>query len=98
MHTPQGGVEITRGLNAGELLVVRGIEPLSDGAPVKITERTTLEAIESGDAGAPAPASSNDPGAAPAQSHGAGGGHGGGGGPHSGAGPGGAGSGGGGGP
>ena len=36
MHTPEGGVELTRGVSAGELLVVRGIEPLSDGAPVKI--------------------------------------------------------------
>ncbi|MFI5290164.1 MAG: efflux RND transporter periplasmic adaptor subunit, partial [Polyangia bacterium] len=38
MHTPEGGVEVTRGLSVGELLVVRGFEPLSDGAPVKVTE------------------------------------------------------------
>jgi membrane fusion protein, multidrug efflux system len=44
MHTPEGGVEVTRGLDAGELLVVRGFEPLSDGAPVKLSERTTLAA------------------------------------------------------
>jgi RND family efflux transporter MFP subunit len=42
MHTPDGGVEVTRGLQPGELLVVRGFEPLSDGAPVKIAERTTI--------------------------------------------------------
>jgi RND family efflux transporter MFP subunit len=42
MHTPEGGVEVTRGLEAGELLVVRGFEPLSEGAPVKITERSDL--------------------------------------------------------
>lgn len=45
MHTPEGGVEVTRGLKAGEILIVRGIEPLSDGAPVKVTEKTTLEAL-----------------------------------------------------
>jgi membrane fusion protein, multidrug efflux system len=46
MHTPEGGVEITRGLKPGELLVVRGFEPLTEGAPVKITERTTLQSVE----------------------------------------------------
>ena len=55
MHTPEGGVEVTRGLQAGELLVVRGFEPLTEGAPVKITDRTTLEGVEQAakDAGAP---------------------------------------------
>ena len=61
MHTPEGGVEVTRGLKAGQLLVVRGFEPLTEGAPVKITERTSLEAVEqaqsdggaSGDGGVP---------------------------------------------
>jgi RND family efflux transporter MFP subunit len=59
MHTPEGGVEVTRGLTAGQLLVVRGFEPLTDGAPVKITERTTLPQVEqsSRDAGAPPAAS-----------------------------------------
>jgi RND family efflux transporter MFP subunit len=46
MHTPEGGVEITQGLKAGDGLVVRGFEPLSEGAPVKITERTTVDAVE----------------------------------------------------
>ena len=57
MHTPTGGVELTRGVNVGDLLAVRGIEPLSDGAPVKISSRTTLEAVDSApppDAGVPA--------------------------------------------
>jgi len=54
MHTADGDVEITRGLDEGAELVVRGIEPLTDGAPVKITEHTTLDAIHS-DAGAPDP-------------------------------------------
>ncbi len=56
MHTPEGGVEITQGLKAGDLLVVRGFEPLSEGAPVLISDRTTLE----GDAGAPASAATAD--------------------------------------
>jgi multidrug efflux system membrane fusion protein len=43
MHTPEGGVEVTRGLKAGEMLVVRGIEPLSDGAPVKISKQETMD-------------------------------------------------------
>jgi multidrug efflux system membrane fusion protein len=60
MHTPEGGVEVTQGLKAGELLVVRGFEPLSEGAPVKITERTTLQATEqaANDSGAGAPSAS----------------------------------------
>jgi membrane fusion protein, multidrug efflux system len=49
MHTPEGGVEVTQGLSAGDLLVVRGFEPLSEGAPVQIADRTTLD----GDASAP---------------------------------------------
>ena len=52
MHTPEGGVEVTQGLVAGELLVVRGFEPLSEGAPVQINQRTTLASATSDDAGA----------------------------------------------
>ena len=52
MHTPEGGVEITQGLAVGDLLVVRGFEPLSEGAPVLISDRTTLDALQ-GDAGPP---------------------------------------------
>src|SRR5262249_1994459 len=48
MHTSNGEVEVTRGLTAGSMLVVRGVEPLSDGAPVKITEQTSIEALEDG--------------------------------------------------
>jgi multidrug efflux system membrane fusion protein len=44
MHTADGGVELARGVAAGELMVVRGIEPLSDGAPVKIGSTLTLDA------------------------------------------------------
>jgi RND family efflux transporter MFP subunit len=49
MHTPDGGVEVTRGLEAGELLVVRGFEALSEGAPVKVVGGQA----EAGDGGAP---------------------------------------------
>jgi multidrug efflux system membrane fusion protein len=71
MHTPEGGVELTRGVAAGELLVVRGIEPLSDGAPVKVSKKETMTEAEadsgsgagSGSADAP-PAPSPDSGSA----------------------------------
>jgi RND family efflux transporter MFP subunit len=56
MHTPDGGIELTRGVAAGDLMVVRGIEPLTDGAPVKITAKKTLdEALK------PPPAGSEPP-------------------------------------
>ncbi len=50
MHTPDGNVEVTRGVDEGDQVVVRGIEPLSDGAPVKITDHTTLDALRDGGA------------------------------------------------
>jgi membrane fusion protein, multidrug efflux system len=53
MYTPDGGVEITQGLSVGQLLVVQGFETLSDGAPVKVTSRTTLAAAQLSTAGAP---------------------------------------------
>jgi multidrug efflux system membrane fusion protein len=60
MHTPEGGVEVTQGLKPGQLLVIRGFEPLTEGAPVKVTERVTLQAAESAlDAGAATPAASD---------------------------------------
>jgi RND family efflux transporter MFP subunit len=81
MHTPDGGVEITQGLTPGDLLVVRGFEPLSEGAPVNVTDRTTL-ADATSDAGEPPPPSGDSPAgsasassAAPAGSGGADGGH-----------------------
>jgi multidrug efflux system membrane fusion protein len=69
MYTPDGGVEITQGLSAGELLVVEGFEALSEGAPVKISARTTLQAAQAAsvaDAGAgaaavPTPSASSAP-------------------------------------
>lgn len=43
MHTADGSVELTRGVAAGDVLVVRGIEALSEGAPVKVSSTMTLE-------------------------------------------------------
>jgi membrane fusion protein, multidrug efflux system len=59
MYTPDGGVEVTQGLKAGELLVVAGFEALSEGAPVQVKAHTTLQAAQAAslDAGSPAPAS-----------------------------------------
>jgi membrane fusion protein, multidrug efflux system len=65
MYTPEGGVEITQGLAAGDVLVVEGFEALSEGAPVQIKTRTTVEAAESAGGGAasatPPPASAQPP-------------------------------------
>lgn len=44
MRTADGGVELRSGVQAGDLMVVRGIEPLSEGAPVKVKQKLTLEA------------------------------------------------------
>ncbi|HEY6462814.1 MAG TPA: efflux RND transporter periplasmic adaptor subunit [Polyangiaceae bacterium] len=44
MYTPDGGVEITTGLAVGEDLVVQGFEALTEGAPVKVSGKTTLAA------------------------------------------------------
>ncbi|MEO8843149.1 MAG: efflux RND transporter periplasmic adaptor subunit [Kofleriaceae bacterium] len=63
MHTPEGGVELTRGVTAGELLVVRGIEPLSDGAPVKVSKKETMAEAET-DSGSGAGSDSTVPAAA----------------------------------
>jgi RND family efflux transporter MFP subunit len=88
MHTPEGGVELTRGVKAGDLLVVRGIEPLSDGAPVKISKKETMAEAEagagsgsgsgstSGDMPPPAPTGSDTAPATPDSGSGAGSGSG----------------------
>jgi RND family efflux transporter MFP subunit len=67
MYTPDGGVEITKGLVVGELLVVQGFEALTEGAPVKISNRTTLAAAQSA-AAAPATPPPSASGAAPPSS------------------------------
>ncbi len=43
MRTPDGGIELRSGVNVGELMVVRGIEPLTEGAPVAVKSTLTLE-------------------------------------------------------
>ena len=62
MHTANGYVEVTKGLAAGEQLVVLGGEPLSDGVTVKISQRTTMEAFDAGAPANPAPSASGAPG------------------------------------
>jgi RND family efflux transporter MFP subunit len=64
MYTPDGGVEVTQGLKAGELLVVEGFEALSEGAPTKVTSKTTLQAAQA----AAAPSSAPSAAAAPSSS------------------------------
>ncbi|HEY1558355.1 MAG TPA: efflux RND transporter periplasmic adaptor subunit [Kofleriaceae bacterium] len=46
MHTADGGIEIAQGATPGDVMVVRGIDPLTDGAPVKVQATTTLEEAE----------------------------------------------------
>lgn len=70
LHTPEGLVEVKSGLAAGDLLVTRGVEALTDGAKVKVV--TTMPAGTGGDeaavAGAGAPHAAGS--AAPAASGG----------------------------
>jgi hypothetical protein len=81
MHTADGGVELTRGVKVGDVLVVRGIEPLSEGAPVSVGSKITLEEaakLPTADAGVPnAPTAPIDDGSAaqPAAGDGSGSGH-----------------------
>ncbi len=70
MHTPGGLVEITTGLNAGDLLVLVGAEPLSDGSTVKIAEKTTIEQFDAGAAPAPTATTSATAYSQPTQSAG----------------------------
>nr|HEX4315969.1 efflux RND transporter periplasmic adaptor subunit [Kofleriaceae bacterium] len=57
MHTSDGGVEVTKGVAAGDVMIVRGIEPLVDGAPVKVgSTLTEQQAVQPPpDAGVTAP-------------------------------------------
>jgi membrane fusion protein, multidrug efflux system len=59
MYTPEGGVEVTTGLAVGDLLVVQGFEALTEGAPVKIGQRTTLQVAVTNAAASAGPASSS---------------------------------------
>ena len=68
LHTPDGKVEVKSGLSAGDLLVTRGVEALSDGSKVKVV--TSMPAGTGGDepsdAAAPHAADSAAPGASAA--------------------------------
>ena len=85
MHTAEGGVELTRGVKEGDMLVVRGIDPLTDGAPVKVQGTVTLEQALKNDLGSAAPPPGGGGGSGGSGGEEAGsGGHGGGGGSGSG--------------
>jgi RND family efflux transporter MFP subunit len=58
MNTKDGWIEVRSGLKAGDLLVVRGAEALSDGAKVKATRVTGASFSSGGDASAPASSTS----------------------------------------
>ncbi|MGH7437111.1 MAG: efflux RND transporter periplasmic adaptor subunit [Polyangiaceae bacterium] len=85
MYTPDGGVEVTSGLAVGDLLVVQGFEALAENAPVKISEKTTLQAAIAAAAASASVAAAPPPAGPPAGSASGGGGvgksHGGGGAP-----------------
>lgn len=67
MNTSDGWVEVRDGLKGGEKLVVRGTEPLSDGAKVKAREVSSLDQPPP-DAPEPAASGRPDVGAPPAPS------------------------------
>ncbi len=56
LHTPEGMVEVKSGLAAGDVLVTRGVEALSDGSKVKVVSAMPagMGGPEVSDAGAPA--------------------------------------------
>jgi multidrug efflux system membrane fusion protein len=59
LHTPDGMVEVKSGLNAGDMLVTRGVEALADGSKVKVvTQMPAGTSDEVSDAGAAAPGGS----------------------------------------
>jgi multidrug efflux system membrane fusion protein len=56
LHTPDGMVEVKSGLNAGDMLVTRGVEALTDGAKVKVVTSMpagTSDEVRDGGAAAP---------------------------------------------
>jgi RND family efflux transporter MFP subunit len=64
MYTPDGAVEITTGLAVGDLLVVQGFEALSEGAPVKVSQKVTLPEAIAQAAAAPSAAAAPPSGSA----------------------------------
>ena len=54
MQTADGGVELASGATEGQMMVVRGIDPLAEGAPVIVKSTTTLAEAEAAAAAAAA--------------------------------------------
>ena len=54
MNTSDGGVELATGATVGQMMVVRGTDPLTDGAPVVVKNTTTLAEAEAAAAAAAA--------------------------------------------
>jgi RND family efflux transporter MFP subunit len=65
MHTSDGGIELTSNVKPGELLVVNGTDPLSEGASVVIKNRTTVAAVLAQGTGSDATPSAPPPPPAP---------------------------------
>jgi len=63
LHTPDGKVEVRSGLNAGDQLVTRGVEALSEGAKVKVV--TNLPVATGGSAASSASATPHGSAAPP---------------------------------
>lgn len=63
LNTSDGWVEVREGLAAGDKLVLRGAEPLSDGSRVKVTDvpTPTSSSFLPSSASAPSPASEEPP-------------------------------------
>jgi membrane fusion protein, multidrug efflux system len=63
MNTKDGWIEVRSGINAGDSLVVRGGEALTDGAKVKANRVTAAAFAASGGTGAPSAAAMPEPSA-----------------------------------
>jgi multidrug efflux system membrane fusion protein len=68
LNTSDGWVEVREGLTAGEKLVLRGTEPLSDGSKVKVTEVPTPTSSSFLPSSAAAPSATSPPSAEPSSS------------------------------
>ncbi|MBL8744540.1 MAG: efflux RND transporter periplasmic adaptor subunit, partial [Myxococcales bacterium] len=66
LNTSDGWVEVREGLTAGEKLVLRGTEPLSDGAKVRVTDVPTPQSSAFLPSSAAAPSAAPPPSSASA--------------------------------
>ncbi len=71
LHTPDGMVEVKKGLSAGDTLVTRGVEALTEGAKVKVVPQMPagMGGTEATDAGVAAADSAAPAGSAAASEH-----------------------------